>query len=317
MRFASSIWRATCPWFWHGADLVQCPNCLHRNFKLMNPLMFDAPRENEFTQGTVFSCGYAEIYQASSVYGLVITARCDAAQEKAPMFSYIPVVSLQDWILSDGASVITERIGADCLNTIKNYLKAENLSDSLLATKNLDEIYDTHFKHMEAEKGREKKCAKMKTTIEAFKTNNNIIEASTVEQRRRHLIEYPAITECVIKELSKNKLSGFYLLRDMPMLDDSKGDFVALLREIHHIPSTLAREIVAGLTKDSWAQRDQSAASCPRFWGRDDLAAPVAKLRSPWIEHLMQNFSLLFSRIGVADNDFNAVKKSLSPIGLG
>lgn len=283
----------------------------------MNISMFDDPRENEFTQGTVFSCGYAEAYQASSVYGLVITARCDAAQEKAPMFSYIPVVSLQDWILSDGASVITERIGADCLNTVKNYLKAEKLSDSLLATKSLDEIYETHFRHLEGDKGREKMCVKMKTTIEAFKSNDNIVGTSTVEQRRQHLIKYPATTECVIKELSKNKLSGFYLLRDMPVLDGTKGDFVALLREIHHIPSTLAREIVAGITKDSWLERDESAVSCPRFWGEDDLAAPVAKLRSPWIEHLMQNFSLLFSRIGVADNDFNAVKKSLSPIGLG
>lgn len=279
--------------------------------------MFDAPRENEFTQGTVFSYGYAEAYQASSVYGLVITARCDAAQEKAPMFSYIPVVRLHDWMLSDGASIVMERIGADCLNTVKNYLKKEQLSASLLATKSLDEIYDTHFKRWEDDKGRGKMCLKMKTTIEAFKSNSHIVGASTVEQRRQHLMKYSATTECVVKELSKNNLSGFYLLREMPMLDDTKGDFVALLREIHHIPSALAREMVAGLTKDSWLERDESTASCPRFWGDDDLAAPVAKLRSPWIEHLMQNFSLLFSRIGVADNDFNAVKKSLSPIGLG
>lgn len=64
-------------------------------------LMFDAPRENE-TQGTVFSCAYAEDYTDTSVYGLVITARCDAAQDKAPIFSYIPVVSLPDWVLCDG-----------------------------------------------------------------------------------------------------------------------------------------------------------------------------------------------------------------------
>ena len=283
----------------------------------MNPLMFDAPRENEFTQGTVFSCGYAEAYQTSSVYGLVITARCDAAQEKAPMFSYIPVVSLQDWILSDGATIIMERIGADCRNKVKNYLREEKLSDSLLLTKELDEIYETHFKPKESEKGWEKKCLKLKTAIEDFKSNDDLIEISTKEQRRQHLTTYPAQTECVIKELSGHKLSGFYLLRNVPMLDDSKGNFVALLREIHHIPSTLAREIVTGLTKSSWLQRAENTASCPRFWGEDDLAAPVAKLKSPWIEHLMQNFSLLFSRIGVVDNDFNAVKKSLSSVGLG
>lgn len=280
--------------------------------------MFDVPRENEFTQGTVFSCGYAEAYQATSVYGLVITARCDAAQEKAPMFSYIPVLSLSDWVLGDGANIIVERIAADCKNTIKNYLKLANLSESLLMTKRLDEIYDTHFKSLEAEKGWEKNCSKLRVAIEAYKKNDNLRdEMQDKERRRMHLVANATHTDNVIKELTKNKLLGFYLLRGMPTLDDSAGDFVALLREIHHIPSVLAREIVDGLTKDSWLQRKQNAAQCPKFWDQDDLAAPVARLKSPWIEHLMQNFSMLFTRIGVADNDFVSVKKSLSPIGLG
>lgn len=44
---------------------------------------------------------------------------------------------------------------------------------------------------------------------------------------------------------------------------------------------------------------------------------PIAKLRSPWIEHLMQNFTLLFSRIGVKNNNYMEVKRSLYKIGIG
>ncbi|ARK80125.1 hypothetical protein BOC40_06590 [Burkholderia pseudomallei] len=56
---------------------------------------------------------------------------------------------------------------------------------------------------------------------------------------------------------------------------------------------------------------------CPRFRDADDYALPVAKLASPWIEHLMQNFALLFSRIGVRDNDLADIRKSLQTIGIG
>lgn len=284
----------------------------------MTSLMFDLPRENEFTQGTVFSCAYAEDYQDTSVYGLVITARCDAAQEKAPIFSYIPVIPLNDWMLLDGANVIMERISADHQNTVKNYLKKADLSESLVMTKKLEEIYETHFKPKEGEKSWSASCSKLKAAIDAHKENETLRQAvSTKEQRRQHLVKNTARTDAVIKEISGNRLSGFYLLREMPMLDGSTGDYVALLREIHHIPSILAREVVTGLSKESWCQRETSSSRCPRFFGEDDLAAPVAKLRSPWIEHLMQNFSMLFARIGVSDNDFSSVKKSLSPIGLG
>src|SRR5690606_3300325 len=118
----------------------------------MKSVMFDAPRMDEFTQGTVFSCSYAEDYLETSSYGLVITARCDAAQDKAPIFSYIPVVPLDDWILCDGANIAMDRIHTDCLNTLRNHLKEAQLSESLLGTKTVHENYESHFKPKEDEK---------------------------------------------------------------------------------------------------------------------------------------------------------------------
>lgn len=137
------------------------------------------------------------------------------------------------------------------------------------------------------------------------------------EKCRLHLVANSAKVDAVLKELSGNRLNGFYLLRDMPLLSGDGTNSVALLREIHHIPTKLARDIVFGLAKDDWIARGDSSVRCPSFVASDDLAAPVAKLKSPWIEHVMQNFTMLFARIGVTDNDFAEVKKSLSTIGLG
>ncbi|AXW39906.1 hypothetical protein [Ralstonia pseudosolanacearum] len=280
--------------------------------------MFDEPRENEFTQGTVFSCAYAEDYPDSSVYGLVITARCDAAQDKAPIFSYIPVVPLHDWVLCDGANNAMDRIDADCHNTLKNYLKKASLSESLLETKTVNEIYDAHFKVKESERDWATPCTKMRATMENYAKNQRLrTSRESKEERRLHLVENSGKVDGVIKELSGNRLAGFYLFREMPSLNGDKASYVALLREIHHIPTNLAREIVDGLAKDEWVARQESNMRCPRFVGDSDLAAPVAKLKSPWIEHLMQNFTMLFARIGVADNDYASVRQSLASIGLG
>ncbi|ANN79633.1 hypothetical protein [Bordetella flabilis] len=280
--------------------------------------MFDAPRKDEFTQGSVFSCSYAEDYPETSAYGLVITARCDAVQDKAPIFSYIPVVPLEDWILCDGANIAMDRIHADCLNTLRNHLKDASLSDSLLETKTVHEIYESHFKPKENDRAWSTRCIKIRGSIDTYVRNLQLrAPSSSREERRLHLVANASKIDAVVKELSGNRLNGFYLLRDMPLLSGTTANCVALLREIHHIPTKLARDIVGGLTREEWDARSESSLRCPRFIASDDLAAPIAKLKSPWIEHVMQNFTMLFARIGVNDNDFAEIKESLSIIGLG
>lgn len=281
-------------------------------------LMFDAPREGEFTQGTVFSCAYAEDYPDSSVYGLVITARCDAAQDKTPIFSYIPAVSLHDWMLCDGANIAMDRLSGDCQGHLRKALKDAELSESLLETKTVDEIYESHFKAREANKAWGARCVKIRTNMDTYAKTQQLRAARDMrEERRLHLLANSVTVDVVVKDLSGNRLAGFYLLRDMPSLNGDESNYVALLREIHHVPTKLTREIVDGLSKQEWAGRGNDGVRCPRFAATDDLAAPVAKLKSPWIEHVMQNFTMLFARIGVVDNDFSAVKRSLSSIGLG
>jgi hypothetical protein len=280
--------------------------------------LFDAPRDGEFTQGTVFSCAYAEDYLDSPVYGLVITARCDAAHDKTPIFSYIPVVSLHAWMLYDGANMAMDRLRAECQGKLRKALKDASLSESLLETKSMDEIYEMHFKTRVSEKGWTTRCEKIRDTMDIYaRTQCLRTEIHRKEERKHHLTSQPSMVDAVVKELTGNRLPGFYLLRDMPSLSGDEVNYVALLREIHHIPKNLTREIVVGLAKDVWAERGNVGVRCPRFVADDDLAAPVAKLKSPWIEHLMQNFTMLFARIGVVDNDFYEVKKSLAPIGLG
>ncbi|CRY45830.1 hypothetical protein Y045_4624 [Burkholderia pseudomallei MSHR2451] len=280
--------------------------------------MFEPPRVNEFTQGTVFSCAYAENYKTTPVFGLVITARCDAVQDKVPVFSYVPVVALWTWMLEDGAIIALERIKADLLNSAANLLKAASLSESLLESYPLSEIYDAHFRPHENSKSRKTHCDKFRDII------SNACEADFLLESRGDVLrlcdfmkKMQQKVDALIKELTGNRLSGFYLLRGLDSYSDDDRDYVAILREVHHIPPAAARKITKGISREDWVATGLGTTACPIFRKDDDFAMPLGRMKSPWIEHLMQNFALLFSRIGVTDNDFKDVKKSLGKVGLG
>ena len=279
--------------------------------------MFDVPKMGQFTQGTVFTCGYAENYPGQIVHGLVITARCDAAQRKVPIYSFIPVVSLRDWIFKDGAEITLRRLIDDSENTLENILNDCKLSLTVLRTASKNEIIEKLLRPL-AEKDRkfETKIQKFKSTQSSIDLAEEALSNSSKELVCKALHQAPKLLDKVIKELAENKIMGHYLLRGMMTLNDEDSDHVALLREVHHIPNSVAQRILNGISATEWSSDLAKLARCPVFLGSEDYSMPVAKLRSPWIEHLMQSWSLLFTRIGVENIDAASVRRSLNGIGL-
>ena len=279
--------------------------------------MFDFPKNDELTQGTLFTCATAEGYPSQSVMGMIITARCDVAQDKAPIYNYIPVVSLGDWILGDGADIILDRVKMDQENSLKTTVVSAGLSDTLLKSKTYQEIHDIHLLEKAAtDRKWVVKCSSFLDCAAALADTITALSSSDKEVRKSALNKSPKSIDTAIKDLAGNKIFGYYLLRRVPnMIDDSLGDYVALLREIHHMPNLVAKKIAKGISKEDFDALSLSG-SCPRFVGDDDYSLPVARLKSPWMEHLMQTLTLLFSRIGVEDVDYLSVKKSLASVGL-
>lgn len=279
--------------------------------------MFDAPKNGQFTQGTVFTCGYAENYPGKIVHGLVITARCDAAQRKVPIYSFIPVVSLGDWVFKDGAEIALRRMIDDAENTLENIINDCKLSLTILRAHSANDIIEKILRPL-AEKDR-----KIEAKIQKFQNAQATIErveAALADGRREILCEAlklaPKFLDNVIKEISGNKIMGHHLLRGMKTLVGKDGDHVALLREVHHIPNSVAQRIVSGVSTIEWSDDLAKLARCPVFLDNEDYCMPVAKLRSPWVEHLMQSWSLLFTRIGVEDIDAGSVRRSINGLGL-
>src|SRR4051812_2826386 len=93
-----------------------------------------APKLGSLTQGTIFSCARAEDYDGCRVHGLVITARCDIAQSKVPVFNYLPIVTLDDWIHRDGRSILCDRLRRSVIGQMKRVLRSCGHAESILQT---------------------------------------------------------------------------------------------------------------------------------------------------------------------------------------
>jgi hypothetical protein len=278
--------------------------------------MYLEPKYRELTQGSIFSCAYAENYPKTMVYGIVITARCDVANQKTPTYHYIPAVSLDAWLMNDGAELIIERAEHEQMNAIENLFLQNNISHSLLKTKSIEEIITiTIEKKLAAGELKPKTANGLTNALQELQSIRGLREsASPIEELKRSKRAMQKATD-LLNELRRHQLAGFHYLPKLPDLSEiGKGNYVALLREIYHIPKHVAIKIPDGLDQTGLAALRPSE-RCLRFNESSDYCIVTTKIESPWIEHILQRWSSIFTRIGVPDIPAHAMPTTFSAGG--
>lgn len=260
------------------------------------------PVYGAITQGTVFSCAKATRYADCEVYGLTITARCDVAQQKYPVLNYLPLVTLRDWFRRDGLDILLEQERRNLNARLKGMLKQAQLSDSLPMAVSLDQIAEKHFPLNQGNKSQQKASSKFHEFVEESRAFEEIAKSDA-----EHMFSWFAENrhndvQTIIRRLSKQDVLGHYFLEKISEEDGYAKGYVCLLREVVTLPRNVAEKLGKGLDHAT----HQSLFNGEVFTSglsisQDDLAMPVIEIGSPTIEHILQSFSQLFGRIGVAD----------------
>lgn len=254
------------------------------------------PVLGELSQGTIFTCAMSEDYPSVAVYGLTITARCDIAHGKAKIFSYLPVVSLKDWCHMDGAAQLAGRALRDRTSALSELLKNAGHSDSILAVQPARHVVDTLFHEGSADKKLRTRAIDIVSAIEHAK---GLTLPATTEQLAALCGRFDKLRRGLFDDLLKGRLTGFYFLPAVEFNGPDDG-FVVLLREVRHLPRMVARAVGAGAAIPL-NEPDVAALSPHLSFSPVDFAMPIGQLPSPLIEHVMQSFTMLFSRIGLDD----------------
>lgn len=262
--------------------------------------MLEKPVLGKITQGTIFTAACSENYQSKPVWGLCITARCDVVHEnKAQVFNYVPIVRYDDWLLADGGRIILDRIYVELLNAAKNTITSLGKSDTVFDSYDPIQIANTFFPGI-SEKA-DKATKRFHETAALLMSIQALRSRTTIELNKLTSIceSQKKITDKAVRELWSNKLLGYYFIPTVGETENNSNcGYVALLREIHHIPRSVASAIGNGLSKEDIKMSSNASPLC---FDAFDFSYPTGKLKSPWIEHLMQQFSLLFTRIGLPD----------------
>ena len=257
----------------------------------------------EFVQGTIFTCGLSNSYPDVPVLGMLITARCDTAQDKAEVYNYIPVVPVEAWIRKHGLELVAKRALANGLGAMKSALSEAGMAHSIIDFVEYDAILK------ELRKGTSKQ---EKSIANRFEQAHKAVRSARKELERTDpsaadplsfLDANDGLYKAVIKELLTNALAEFHYLERSDIGEDTRG-YVALMREIRFISAALGKRIAVGL---DWAEFKALGETFPpglnhiRFSAEQDFAMPLSCVASPFVEFIMQRFANLFSRIGVAD----------------
>lgn len=240
-------------------------------------------------QGCIFYGAYAEDYRGSSNYGLIITARCDIAQNKAKKYSYLPVVSLNDWMRQDLVQIVKRRVSKNVQNKLLETFSKIGGTELIIKTYSLEKIRDAF-----SSEGTEKNRAKFFEACDLKVLFEKVSEVPVSEEIFNSFLKsFKSEVLQVIKSLVGQNESGYYFIDEIW----NEGPHVVLLREIHHIDNFTAHKLREGV--------EMQGSMAPNYLG-EKLSYTVGVIDSPFIEHIMQKFSELFVRIGIEDPDFSA-----------
>lgn len=267
-------------------------------------MTIQAPVIGKITQGTIFCCASAERYPGLRVFGIAITARCDVANDKFPVLNYLPLVSLPDFFHCDGWELIYSRATKSAESSFLNTIQNHDISPTILYSKSHREIVESFFQSKDAAAGAKKSADRASGIVDEIELLSGL-RINSLTDRNLLLANYKKLSDKVIQELVEHKLTGFYYLPPIDEIQDQP--MVALLRESTFMPRELAKAVAGGVDRARAPLCNRGASELD--FSFDEFAMPVGQLTSPNIEHLLQNYSQMFGRIGVADTPKEVIER--------
>lgn len=259
------------------------------------------PLRGRLQQGTVFSGCLVAGYDGRPGWGLVVTARCDLANDKVPLLNYLPVVKFSDWLELDGRASLISRASSEEEASLSQLLTDLGATESVLRSAELAVVLRELL-------GEVRPGAKLAQRCERAISRNAEFAKPEGPSIEWLCEQYPKLYAGIVRELMTQRLAGYYFL---PAVEPNEAPscYVVLLRHIGSMPFEVACRIPAGISIDDVRAGFSAAVRYLCLDGEDDYVMPLGVIPSPNIEHLMQVFSSLLSRIGLPNVDSQHIEK--------
>lgn len=255
---------------------------------------------SKIQQGTIFRGALANNYNDTcEIFGIIITPRCDIANGKVSTYHYLPIVNLSDWKYKDFWTILSHQIYSSLIGNFKQLLSRFNFSSNLIGKFSFDAIHEKLVLKISKEKDKDKLKTLIKDLKELHEWKLKFPPKDTIDY---FLNKYEKLSKSIFKELKGNKMKGFYLLEGW---EDNEAYFIVLLREINKISVEIGDKLGKGIYSGYVTDEERSLNDLKKYEDKYEMYYEIKRIRSPYIEHLIQIFFQNFGRIGVSDHTNN------------
>lgn len=265
--------------------------------------------KNTFTQGTIISNVRSRKYTEIKCKGIVISARCDLAQNKIQTFHYVTALPLEDWIFEE----LYYRLVKECIDSERNSIKSILLKNGL----DFETLLELGFEKSKIviEKALpSQKAQSVINQLEMYYKKMNRYECDDIDEKKKFFRDNTVKKR--VKDYIKKLFNGSYpkfsfVPQKSYMNKGALND--GLVIDLHDIYQ-LGIEYATQIQKNeidyiliSNEQRRNTINQSFYFQDESDFVICEGIIESPWIEYIMQHFAISFMRIGVDNATQNEI----------
>lgn len=255
----------------------------------------------ELTQGSIIYGIRSEKYQEQPCYAIIISARCDIANEKISKLYYLAGVDVKDWIytysgIDEVCKSLIKQEKKECVDALSNL----SLNYSVLMKFTNEEAMN----RISEEEPDTKKFSKLWKRFDILYRYEH--KSMTLEDKREWLKLSASAIRDFIKGIRSGKTMHYFIMPESAYsarVDQQLKGIIVDLQEICVMEIKDAKKIISpgidyrNIMTESLEERQRLE---KEYWlEKDSFVAIEGEIKSPWCEFLLQRFAFDFSRIGV------------------
>jgi len=221
---------------------------------------------------------------------MIVTARCDLVRQKQSIVNYLPVIPIHAWIESDLCALVSDAVLKSEPKKLENLLKQHGVSEERLKTFGFEKVIEKEVK--------EKARNQLRVVQNKILLATKILSGVASPDERKEIVNLEnKIAASLITNLVKQLLPEYYFINCVDICSPQAIGYAVLLRRMRTVPTDLIEEINDGIEAEGGDAYNRDPLSIPQ----GSLCMFTGVLRSPDLEHLLQNFTTLYTRIGLED----------------
>lgn len=250
------------------------------------------------TQGTVINSIRSKKYADCTCFGIMISARCDIANNKVQKFFYLEAVELKSWIFSEVGYnfLMTEKTKA-IENKIQELCIKNELDWESLKNFSFDEFENVINTEIEIKNAKNQAIDSFKQYMHYSNDSLSIIDKRNIlSKEKKSIINF-------LLNISNGKDTHFIYIPASAMQNQIEDGLVVDLQEIDYLDANTVKDLCNCLIDEKNPELDNEKKNYydKRFVLSEGTGYSMefCEIESPWIEYLLQHFSNMFVRIGV------------------